>query len=131
MNTNQPTNQAELPYILKASDTLQLRLCYAGESRDRTVVAEHSYHEVMPFLYQKRLRTVMIDTCDVNWGKYHDSGNDFQHADLRVHDDIAEEIDTLYDPVNKDGSRHSNEVADLLNLRRLVVPQEALFFHYD
>ncbi|KAK7178117.1 hypothetical protein PSPO01_15828 [Paraphaeosphaeria sporulosa] len=106
---------ADLPYILKALESLQLRLCYAGESRDHTVVAEHSYHKLMPFFFQKGLRTVMIDTCDVNWAKYHNSGNDFQHADLRVHNVIAEEIDTLYDPVNEDGSRHSNEVADLLN----------------
>ncbi|KAJ4305573.1 hypothetical protein N0V90_001104 [Kalmusia sp. IMI 367209] len=122
---------AYLPSTLEALESLQLRLCHAGELRNHTEVADHSYHELMPFFAQRRLQTVMIDTCDVRWSRYVDDESGLQNAGWGVHDVIAEEIDCLYDSLNEGGCFHSNNIAALLSLRRLVVPQEALFFHYE
>ncbi|KAF2126725.1 hypothetical protein P153DRAFT_368788 [Dothidotthia symphoricarpi CBS 119687] len=109
---------------LDALRHLEIRLFHNDDMSHHTDIDEGevlSYGDLMPLLQVPTLETLTIDTSDVDWEKYADNGTG-QAYELWQADGI--------EPLDLPSHGWRYLVPDLMHLRRLVLPQEALFFHY-
>ncbi|KAF2451901.1 hypothetical protein P171DRAFT_515824 [Karstenula rhodostoma CBS 690.94] len=111
--------------FLDALESVQLRLGYDYTGCRRTYDEERlSYGELSGFLDLKNLRTVIIDTCELDWSIY--SAN--IELDIFCQDCTADRVL----PIHHQDDEFDNDYipTNIPQLRRIVIPQEAFFHHH-